>query len=307
MPKKVFVTRTFDSQSEKRISYILTTKNRAGKLQAALERLERIKRSNDEVIIVDGNSKDETGKIVKKFSALVDRYVSEEDCGIGHAFNKGILTAKGRYIKNLSDDDEIYPQALERAVSMMDKNPDVGLLVCGGIRVSKGSQGIFYIEDGVKYGESVEDVFKWGAPGAGFVIRRSVFALIGLTQFQFATDLSLVLSAIAEGIKVKFCRVCLFKHKIDISSATVKKRREWEKERRRLLWRYCTWEYAAKHSIYHFLAFHPVNLKKVYKVLPFVKFILLPINRIYRRVLSFLGNSERKNAEVKPVWDGGFS
>lgn len=44
------------------------------------------------------------------------------------AWNMGIRMAKGDYITNANCDDRLYPGALQKMATVLDKNPDVGLV-----------------------------------------------------------------------------------------------------------------------------------------------------------------------------------
>lgn len=75
--------------------------------------------TNFEYLIIDGNSKDATVEIVKKYVPIFNekqialRYVSEPDKGIYDAWNKGINLAKGEWISFLGSDDYYLDNALE--------------------------------------------------------------------------------------------------------------------------------------------------------------------------------------------------
>lgn len=87
---------SFDSRSTKRVSFVLTTKNRAERVAQTLEAARAYVTAEDEIIVVDGGSTDGTLRVLAGFSDLVDLTVSEPDVGAGHAVNKGILLASGR-------------------------------------------------------------------------------------------------------------------------------------------------------------------------------------------------------------------
>src|SRR3989338_8323943 len=109
----------FSSYCTKRVSYIIATKNRAKIFDKKFLKLRQLLKPQDELIIIDGFSSDTTLDVIKKNIDIVDIYISEPDQGPAHAVNKGMLLAHGRYIKEFPDDDEIYPEAMEKALKVM--------------------------------------------------------------------------------------------------------------------------------------------------------------------------------------------
>lgn len=69
---------------------------------------------NIEHIIIDGNSTDNTLRIIKENKAKYDyiNYISEKDKGIYDAMNKGIELATGDYLYFMGSDDEFYHDAI---------------------------------------------------------------------------------------------------------------------------------------------------------------------------------------------------
>ena len=74
----------------KKISIIIATYNAGNVLQRCLDSIRPQKLDEIELLIIDGNSKDDTMDIINKNSDIVDYWVSEPDRGIYDAWNKGM-------------------------------------------------------------------------------------------------------------------------------------------------------------------------------------------------------------------------
>jgi glycosyltransferase involved in cell wall biosynthesis len=76
-----------------------------------------------EHIIVDGDSKDGTQEVVKKYSGRIAKFISEPDRGIYDAMNKGLDLSKGDIIGFLNADD-IYNNnyVLERVSKVFERD-----------------------------------------------------------------------------------------------------------------------------------------------------------------------------------------
>ena len=69
----------------------------------------------NEVVVVDGDSEDQTAQIVEQEAAkgLVTKYLSEPDEGISDAFNKAWKLTNSDYVCNLNSDDWLSHDYLE--------------------------------------------------------------------------------------------------------------------------------------------------------------------------------------------------
>jgi glycosyltransferase involved in cell wall biosynthesis len=64
--------------------------------------------SNIEYIVVDGSSTDGTVELIKSFGSRISKFISEPDCGIYDAINKGIGLATGEIVGIVNSDDFFY-------------------------------------------------------------------------------------------------------------------------------------------------------------------------------------------------------
>lgn len=115
-----------------RVSYIITTLNRGEYLRKTLLNVREFLSNEDELIIVDGGSVDCTAEVVQQNSDIVSIFVSERDFSEGHAFNKGLSLARGRFIKPITDDDYFYPDAMRCLVAAGELLPEVDAITTGG-------------------------------------------------------------------------------------------------------------------------------------------------------------------------------
>ncbi len=102
-----------------------------------------------EYIIVDGASKDKTLEIVHAYEPLFEgrlKLVSEPDCGIYDAMNKGIRMASGELIGIVNSDDYYEPTALDKIKSLYTGYEFS--IIYGSVRaVENGKETMVYIKN----------------------------------------------------------------------------------------------------------------------------------------------------------------
>ena len=103
-----------------KISIITATFNSAGTVRDTLESVLKQSYREFEYIVVDGASKDETVGIIREYEPRFEgrmRWVSERDCGIYDAMNKGIAMATGDVVGILNSDDFFASAGILQAVA----------------------------------------------------------------------------------------------------------------------------------------------------------------------------------------------
>lgn len=87
-----------------------------------------------QIVCIDDASTDSTPDILKRYAAADDRFRILEcsrNSGQAVARNMGIGVAEGEYITMVDADDKLSADALERAVSVLDANPETGSVLLG--------------------------------------------------------------------------------------------------------------------------------------------------------------------------------
>ena len=90
------------------ISVIIVTYNAGLVLENTLKAIINQDYKNFELVIIDGDSQDNTVDIIKKYHSFVNKWVSEPDDGLYDAMNKGINLAQGKYVWFINAGDRPY-------------------------------------------------------------------------------------------------------------------------------------------------------------------------------------------------------
>ena len=138
-----------------------------------------------EHIIVDGNSKDKTKSILRKYKTKL-RIISENDNGLYEAMNKGIKLAQGEIIGILNSDDYYYPKALKIIKNYFSTNPKIDFVFGSVIKYNKIQNGFFPWKIYWTFGF-------YSTHSVGFFIKKQSQKKLGLynTKYKYSADYDL--------------------------------------------------------------------------------------------------------------------
>tara|TARA_B100000287_G_C20489370_1_gene724438 strand:+ start:115 stop:852 length:738 start_codon:yes stop_codon:yes gene_type:complete len=168
-----------------KISVITVTKNSEKYLEENIKSLSNQTYKNFEHIIIDGDSRDGTLQIIKKYSNNITKWISEPDQGLYFAMNKGIQLSSGDIIGILNSDDIYYPEALNIVNKYFSNNNNLNFLF-GSVHKHKLMHGYFP--------EKIKWTFGfYTTHSVGFFIKKSSQLDIGLydTQYKYSADYDL--------------------------------------------------------------------------------------------------------------------
>jgi glycosyltransferase involved in cell wall biosynthesis len=172
------------------VSVIMTTYNRASTVARAIKSLKNQTYCNIQIVVIDGNSTDNTLSIIKPMLNDKDILLSEPDKGIYDALNKGLALAKGDIIAFLHSDDLYYDDNIISTVVDAFSNVDVDV-VYGDVLFFSGKN----VDKPVRKYRSDKLLKKnlaWGKMPAhpAMFIKRKVYEKIGYfeTDFMIAAD-----------------------------------------------------------------------------------------------------------------------
>jgi glycosyltransferase involved in cell wall biosynthesis len=130
---------------------------------------------NIEYLIIDGDSKDKTLKIIKKYNNKIDYWISQKDNGLWDAMNKGIKLASGSIIGIINSDDIYNKNAVKTAVNYLKNNFD---FVFGSVQKYKLLTGFKPWKVKFSFGF-------YTSHSVGFFIKTKAQKKVGLYNNQF--------------------------------------------------------------------------------------------------------------------------
>lgn len=112
----------------KLVSVIIPAYNGEAYIGGAIASIVAQTYTHHEIIVVDDGSTDRTAQIVSEYNIT---YLFQNNQGVAIARNRGLEEAKGDYIAFLDQDDFFLPEKLALQVSLMESQPDLGLVNSG--------------------------------------------------------------------------------------------------------------------------------------------------------------------------------
>jgi len=107
------------------VSVVVTTKNNQATLDACLSSIARQTYANQELIVIDNSSDDDTPDIAKRYTEAVYTYGPERSA----QRNYGVRQAKGEYVCIIDSDMELGADVIRDCVEEMFTTPDTKALI----------------------------------------------------------------------------------------------------------------------------------------------------------------------------------
>jgi len=159
------------------VSVVTVALNAAHTLQRTIASVQAQSFPSIEHVLVDGGSSDETLNIMRRMARQQDYCLSEKDCGISDAFNKGVALARGQYVLILNADDWLSPDQIEHAMKALDASQ--ADFVFGDLIFYEGDEPLFRYSGDPDYAKVIHR--RWPAVGHPTLLAsRNCFARVGL-------------------------------------------------------------------------------------------------------------------------------
>ena len=108
-----------------KISIITVCFNSSKTIEKTLQSILSQTYNNIEYIVVDGGSFDSTLEILKKYTKIISKLISEPDKGLYDALNKGIKSATGDIVGILNSDDIYNDEKVIENIAYFHNNNNI--------------------------------------------------------------------------------------------------------------------------------------------------------------------------------------
>lgn len=166
-----------------KISIITVCYNSAATIEKTMQSVATQTYSNIEYIIVDGNSKDATMEIIKKYEPQITKWISEPDKGLYDAMNKGIAMATGDLVGILNSDDTFYNTTVLEELASFHNNGTIDASV--GNIVQHNTEGKIIRKYSAKNWQPAKLKIGFMPPHPAIFFKRDLFNKYGNYQLDF--------------------------------------------------------------------------------------------------------------------------
>ncbi len=115
-----------------KVSVIIPTFNQEKYLGRCLRSLmdQSMNRVDYEIIVVNDGSKDKTKFAANLFKEEIKLINNKRNMGLPYSINKGILSAKGRYVVRVDSDDYVNKEFLNIPYNFLSSNEEIDAISC---------------------------------------------------------------------------------------------------------------------------------------------------------------------------------
>lgn len=198
--------------------------------------LQEIDFQENEVIIINNGSQDETERVFSQLRGLVQLINNQENIGFVHACNQGAAIARGKYLVFLNNDTVIQPGWLKHLVETAESDSSVGavgsMLLYPDGRLQEAGSIIWRDGNGWNYGrgkDSKDRRYKYSrevdyCSGSSLLVRKDLFNELGGFDERYAPayyeDADLCFGVRSLGFKVKYQPLSRLTHYEGITAGT---------------------------------------------------------------------------------------
>lgn len=181
-----------------KISIVTPSYNQGKFLEQTIKSVLSQNYPNFEYVLIDGGSKDQSSKIIKKYQKRLKYFEIKKDRGQSHAINKGFAKTDGEIMAWINSDDILRPGTLRLVASIFANFPEIEWLTCLPSTINEEGYQVYlaqpplYVRSFIKKGFYTRKLF-------GFIMqegtfwRRSLWEKAGrkLAEVPYSMDMKL--------------------------------------------------------------------------------------------------------------------
>lgn len=173
-----------------KVSIITACYNREKTISTAIESVLNQSYNNIEYLVIDGDSKDDTLKVIKQYEKNIDVIISEEDTGIYNALNKGIKNCTGDIVGILHSDDLYYNNDIIKQVVEVFETTNADIVYANGMYSDEKDLNVIKRIYKSNVFKSYFLYFGWIPLHTTIYVRKGIFDKYGLYRedFKVAAD-----------------------------------------------------------------------------------------------------------------------
>ncbi|MFV9484360.1 glycosyltransferase [Christiangramia sp. ASW11-125] len=193
---------------------------------------------NKEVIVIDDGSNPTVAKLIDSLENDVDLVIRQGNSGQSFARNHGIKKATGDYILNLDSDDFFEPSFCEKALVLMENDPEIKVVCCKARRFSKAGEVDIYSPAGGDF----KNFLTFNAALGSSMFRKADWETCGGYEEKLPIlgfeDWELYLNILKRGGRAEVINEVLFNYQVGKNSTTTRIRHLKQEKYRQIVFKH---------------------------------------------------------------------
>ncbi len=210
-----------NSIKKKPLISIIMPNFKCSSLEKAIKSILKQNYTNIELIVIDGNSGDDTLKTLKNYNKDIDIWISEKDKGLWDAWNKGFQLASGDYVGIVDSSNILYPNAIKTLIKYIKRYPSYDF-ICGTVKKDNKIYAGFRPQDIKKQFNIIPSSI------VGFYIKLESLKKVGLLnlKYKYSSDYDFLYRLI---VKNKMCGIHTKAHEVfgDLGDSGISSKRNY--------------------------------------------------------------------------------
>lgn len=214
-------TRELSALSQPFVTIITVVYNSEALIEKTIQSIISQTTDDYEYIIIDGNSKDGTLDIIRRYSSNINHWQSEPDHGIYDAMNKGLSLAKGKFLLFINSGDLLDNNTVLKQLVQYETTSDI---IFGETNLINAVGEVLGTRTALTT-RKLPEVLNWKSFQSGMVVshqsilvRKSICPLFDL-QYRCSADVDWVIKSLKSTTRITNSHLVISKYLVGGFSA----------------------------------------------------------------------------------------